>query len=73
MAEAQTVGNEDDVECPTCGTALELMDWRTDGCLRAGEEGECYKCGAHFRITAVDWEPTVYVEPMHGAGTTEGK
>lgn len=54
-------GTNSDFACPSCMEELDLTDMRTDQILEEGNEIECHACYRIFTITAVDWEPTVYV------------
>jgi hypothetical protein len=52
----------DFAECPKCGEEVDVTDLRVDGCLDRGHETACESCEEPLRITAVDWDATVYFE-----------
>jgi uncharacterized Zn-finger protein len=62
MSSDMTVGDDQEIECPTCSKNICLIDWRIDGTLEAGQTDQCPHCGGKFVIAAVDWDPTVWIK-----------
>lgn len=65
-AGVETNGDGYTLPCPTCGREMSTQDAYGDGCIKPGWEDTCEHCGAKFKVSAVDYEVTVYAEPSNG-------
>jgi hypothetical protein len=68
--ETDTVGDEQEVECPWCGESICLQDPYIEGTLEAGWKSECEHCGKTFEVKAADYEITVYLRRGPTSGAT---
>jgi ribosomal protein S27AE len=50
------------VECPRCGAHNSLAEPDVEGLLVEGFRYECGTCSATIRVSAVDYEVTVYCQ-----------